>query len=106
MSDFEDIQRLIRLKRHERPPAEFVEQFISTFQERQRSEMLRNSARVLLWERVTTYLEGILNPKWAWSGATAVAVIGLGFMLRPASSGAGQLARNKPVPITIDAKEV
>jgi hypothetical protein len=95
MSEFEDIQRLIRLKRHEQPPPGFVEEFVSSFQERQRSELLRNSARGLLWERVTTYLEGLLNPKWAWAGATAVAALGLGFMLRPLPGGVAQLAQNK-----------
>jgi len=97
MSEFEDIQRLIRLKRHEQPPPGFVEDFVSTFQDRQRSEMLRNSARVLLWERVTTYMEGLLNPKWAWAGATAAAVLGLGVMLRPAPAGVGQMAQNGKV---------
>ncbi len=94
MSEFDDIQRLIRLKRHECPPPGFVEDFVSAFQERQRSELLRHSARGLLWERVTTYLEGLLNPKWAWAGATAVAMMGLGFMLRPVPGGLGQMAQN------------
>ena len=97
MSEFEDIQRLIRLKKHELPPPGFVEDFVSAFQERQRSEMLRNSARGLLWERVTTYMEGLLNPKWAWAGATAVAVLGFGVMLRPVPTGAGQMAQNGKV---------
>jgi hypothetical protein len=111
MSDFEDIQRLIRLKRHERPSEDFVEQFVSRFQDRQRSEMLRNSARGLLWERVTTYFDGMINPKWAWAGATAVAIFGLGFVMRPmASNGTGtQLVANhaqaQPT-LTIDAREV
>ena len=97
MSEFENIQRLIRLKRHERPAEDFVEQFVSDFQERQRSEMLNNSARRLLWERVTTYFEGLLNPRWAWAGATAAAVAGLGFMIRPISGNATQqVAANKP----------
>jgi hypothetical protein len=107
MSEFEDIQRLIRLKRHERPSADFVEHFVSTFQERQRSEMLRNSARGLLWERVTTYFDGLINPKWAWAGVTAMAMFGLGFMLRPAASS-GSLAQNpsaKQTPLIINASE-
>jgi hypothetical protein len=99
MSEFEDIQRLIRLKRHEQPPPGFVEEFVSSFQERQRSELLRNSARGLLWERVTTYMEGLLNPKWAWAGATAAAVLGLGVMLRPASTGAGQIAQSSKTSV-------
>jgi hypothetical protein len=106
MSDFEDIQRLIRLKRHERPPAEFIDQFLSAFQDRQRSEMLRNSARGLLWERVSTYFDGMLNPKWAWTGATAVAVLGLGLMLRPASNSTGQFAQSQPAAIGVNARDL
>ncbi len=107
MSEFEDIQRLIRLKRHERPAEDFVEQFVSTFQERQRSELLRNSARGLLWERVTTYFDGLLNPKWAWAGVTAMAIFGLGFMMHPAASS-GSIAKNEPAkqaPVVIDRNE-
>jgi hypothetical protein len=105
MSEFENIQRLIRLKRHERPSEDFVEQFVTDFQQRQRSEMLRNSARRLLWERVTTYFEGLLNPKWAWAGATAVAVLGLGFVLKPVSGNASQqVAANKAHTTEVSAQ--
>ncbi len=74
MSEFEDIQRLIRLKRHEMPPEGFVNDFVIALQERQRADLLQKSARGLLWERVTTYFDDLLNPKWALAGAAAVAV--------------------------------
>lgn len=106
MNEFSDIQRLIRLKRHERPPGNFVDQFVARFQDRQRAELLRHSARGLLWERVTTYMEGLLNPKWAWAGATAVAVLGLGFMLRPTATATGQVAQNGKSALSLEAREV
>lgn len=93
MSEFDHIQKLIRLKRHERPPEGFVEDFLVSFQERQRSEMLRGSARGLLWERVTTYFSEILNPKWVWAGATAAAVVLLGVALRPHAVSGLQVAQ-------------
>lgn len=71
MTEFQDIQRLIRLKRFETPGEDFVEDFLSQFKERQRSELLRQSARGLLWERVSTYFENIMSPKWATAAATA-----------------------------------
>lgn len=83
MSEFEEIQKLIRLKRHERPPEGFVDGFLRSFHNRQRSEMLQQSARGLLWERVTTYFSGMLNPKWTWATATAAVVVLVGFTLRP-----------------------
>jgi hypothetical protein len=107
MSEFENIQRLIRLKRHERPSEDFVEQFVADFQQRQRAELLRHSARGLLWERVTTYFEGLLNPKWAWAGATAMAVVGFGFMMKPGSGGpAQQVAANKSVAIQVATRNI
>ena len=83
MSEFDEIQKLIRLKRHERPPEGFVDDFIASFKERQRSEMLHRSARGLLWERMTTYFSEVLNPRWAWATATVAAVTLLGISLRP-----------------------
>lgn len=74
--DFEDIQRLIRLKRYEKPPEGFVDDFLLAFQHRQRAELLQKSARGLLWERMATYFDGLLNPKFAW-GAAAAAVVGI-----------------------------
>ncbi|MDZ4287688.1 MAG: hypothetical protein U0984_07010 [Prosthecobacter sp.] len=71
MTEFQDIQRLIRLKRFENPGEDFVEDFVNQFRERQRSEMLRQSARGLLWERLTTYFEHLLAPKWVTAAATA-----------------------------------
>jgi hypothetical protein len=90
MSDFQDIQNLIRLKRHEQPPQDFVDDFVRSFQQRQRSEMLNQSARGLLWERVTTYFDGLLSPKMGWAAATAVAIAGAFFMMQPASNESGE----------------
>ncbi len=94
MSDFEDIQNLIRLKRHEQPSPDFVDDFVHSFQQRQRAELLNNSARGLLWERVTTYFDGLLAPKWAMAGAAAVAMLGTAIVLRPANQGGSAFASN------------
>lgn len=96
MSDFDDIQRLIRLKRHEQPPEDFVDDFVRAFQQRQRAELLQHSARGLLWERMGTYFEGFFAPKLAWATA-AVAVAGLGLMtLKPAGSMSSPVAQQPP----------
>jgi hypothetical protein len=89
MSDFEDIQRLLRLKRYEKPSEDFVEDFVRQFQHRQRQELLRHSARGLLWERVNTYFEGLFAPKWRWAGATAVALVTVLVVFKPAASVKG-----------------
>lgn len=96
MNEFDEIQNLIRLKRHETPPHGFVEDFVSAFRERQRAEMLQRSARSLLWERITTYFADMLNPKLAWTVATFAALALLGISLRPVNQGTGgQVAQNR-----------
>ncbi|TDU66510.1 hypothetical protein EI77_03605 [Prosthecobacter fusiformis] len=71
MNEFENIQRLLRLKQYETPGDDFVEDFLAQFRERQRSEIMRLSARDLLWERVNTFFSDLVSPKWATAGATA-----------------------------------
>jgi len=75
MTEFEDIQRLVRLKRHELPPEGFVDGFVTAFHERQRSEMLKQSARSLFWERLTTFFEGRPTANMAVSGAAIIALV-------------------------------
>lgn len=94
MSDFEDIQRLLRLKRYERPSDDFVEDFVSQFQQRQRQELMQHSARGLLWERVTTYFEGLFEPKWRWAGATAVALVTVFAVFKPDGAKNNVLVNN------------
>ncbi len=89
MSDFEEIQRIIRLKRHELPPPDFVEDFVARLQDRQRAELLNQSARGLLWERLSSYFEGLLTPRWGFAGATAVvAAAAVFFAFKPSSQTA------------------
>ncbi|MCB1225461.1 MAG: hypothetical protein KDK99_06590 [Verrucomicrobiales bacterium] len=80
------IQQLIRLKRYEQPSDETLEGFVADFRERQRREMLNQSARGLLWERVTTYWENLsATPKWGIAGLVgAAAALLLWFGLQPA----------------------
>lgn len=104
MGDYEDIQRLIRLKRHEKPPEEFVDQFMHSFQQRQRAELLNRSARGLLWERMATYFEGMMAPKLAW-GAAAAVVVGLGIFAlnQPQGGGAQSLTASHKTPAPASA---
>lgn len=90
MSDLEDIQRLIRLKQYEKPTDDFVADFVSQFRERQRGELLRQSARGLLWERMTTYFEDLMLPRWGMATAATAAVVLTGFlMMRSGDAGGG-----------------
>lgn len=75
MSDFDNLQRLIRLKKYETPGEDFVEDFVTRFHQRQRSELLRQSARGLLWERMTTFWDNLVSPRWTAAMVTACVAV-------------------------------
>jgi hypothetical protein len=88
MSDeFRDIQKLIRLKRYERPPQGYFEDFLEEFQSRQRAELLQRSARSLLAERVGMYFSGLGRQRWIYGAGLAYAVVMLGVFLWPDHGG-------------------
>lgn len=88
MSEFENLQRVIRLKRYETPGEDFVEDFLASFHQRQRAELLRQSARGLLWERMTTFWDNLVSPRWTAVGATAcIAVVAAWGAVKVSSSG-------------------
>lgn len=110
MKDSEDIQRLIRLKNYETPGDEYFESFLKDFKERQRSEMLCQSARSLLVERVSMWFDEVSGPRWLVPvGASAAALIALGiYTVRPPLSEEAAPAANlasltsEPLPTTPD----
>lgn len=92
MKDSEDIQRLIRLKKYETPGDEYFRNFLEEFKEHQRSQMLQQSARGLLLERLLMWFDEINGTRWLVpAGATAAAAIVLGiYAIRPPLSENGE----------------
>ena len=83
MSEFKDVESLLRLKRYEQPPQGYFEDFAESFKERQRSEMLQQSARGLFVERVSTYFWGYGPRHWMLAGGVATALVATGYWLLP-----------------------
>lgn len=81
MSDFENIQKLIRLKRFENPGEGFTEEFLKEFHQRQRAEMLKQSSIDLLAERVSTWWHHLTVPKWSLATAVAAVCVGSFWLL-------------------------
>ena len=54
--EFQDLQRLLRLKRHETPPPAYFEDFMAEFHRRQREELLRRP----LWRLALDRLEAAM----------------------------------------------
>lgn len=97
MNEFENIQRLIRLKRFEQPEEGFTENFLQKFHQRQREEMLRKSSVELLMERITTWWEHLLVPKWSLAlVAVPVCVLSFWLISQPATKTGAELTVTPP----------
>lgn len=105
----------MRLKRHESTPSpDFVERFLEEFQNRQRSELLRQSSLSLLWERLQMRFGSWLSPRAAFACAAIVAAAVLAWLLVPAGGGgagaqiAGQesAAAAKKEPFIVDGVRI
>jgi hypothetical protein len=75
MDDLTDVQRLLRLKRYEAPPAEYFEDFLSDFQERQRAEMLKRPLWRLALDRLEAALPTFQLSQVAYAGSCALALV-------------------------------
>ena len=98
MSENPDIERLLRLKRYEQPPEGYYETFLESFKERQRSEMLCQSARGLLVERVSTWFYGVGPRCWMVAGGATTAAMAAGFFLLPELRESTEEATGQPSP--------
>lgn len=79
MSEFKDLESLLRLKRYEQPPEGYFENFTESFKERQRAEMLQQSARGLFVERVSTYFWDYGTRHWLMAGGALTAIAATGY---------------------------
>ncbi len=78
MPDEFDIQKLLRIKRHEQPPPEYFEGFLREFHNRQREELLRQPLWRIAFERLQAFVGELALPRLAYSGATAAVLISAG----------------------------
>ncbi|MEM7600891.1 MAG: hypothetical protein AAF357_05700 [Verrucomicrobiota bacterium] len=84
MKESEDVQKLLRLKRYESPGEDYFQQFAEEFKDRQRAELLKGSARSLLAERVSLWIDEMSPNRWAipaTATAFAAAIAVGGFFL-------------------------
>lgn len=93
----QQLQALLRLKKHEQPPPGYFDDLLLAVQRRQREEMLRRPAWALMAERVGAFFAS-LRRDWAYVGTMAgVLMIGV---------GAIQLALPKKVPAIANRPDV
>ena len=77
--DDEQISKLLRLKRHEQPPAEYFEGFLGEFHKRQRAELLKRSAWQIALEqaqdRVSAIVSRISYSQLSYGGASVAVLL-------------------------------
>ncbi len=77
------LQALLRLKRHEQPPAGYYENLLNRVHRRQREEMLRRPAWQIALERIRAFFAP-LNMDWRQAGAMAAILVAGIFAIRVA----------------------
>ena len=75
MLDETDIQKLLRLKRYEQPPAGYHEKFLHDFHRRQRAEVLRQPFWKLGLERLGAFFSDHSMGRLAYGAASAVVLL-------------------------------
>ncbi|WP_395752117.1 hypothetical protein [Prosthecobacter sp.] len=99
MNEFENIQRLIRLKRYEQPEEGFTENFLQQFHERQRAELLKQSSLELLTERFSTWWSHLLVPKWSLAtAALAICSVCAWMLSRPGETSGAAITESPTAP--------
>ena len=72
---FQDLQRLLRLKRYEAPPPGQHDDFMREFHRRQREELLRRPLWRLALDRLEAALPSVSPTRYAYAGACATAMV-------------------------------
>jgi hypothetical protein len=72
----EQLTALLRLKRHEQPPAEYFDRLLQDIHRRQRTELLRQPLWKIAAERMQTFFSEHSMGHISYAGALAVALVG------------------------------
>ncbi len=76
MRERDHIQKLLRLKRYERPAdPDYFDKFLDEFRARQRTELFRTPLRQMLLERIQALLVGFEVPRYAYAATTALFIL-------------------------------
>ena len=90
MNKDEQLARLLRLKRHEKPDEDYFDGFLDNFHAYQRKAIATQSAASLIWERVCTACSALRRPSTAWAAAGAYAAVMLLIQVWPAPDHAAK----------------
>jgi hypothetical protein len=104
MNKDEQLARLLRLKRYEKPDADYFDGFLDRFHAYQRKAIATQSAAFLIWERVCTACSALRRPSTAWAAVGAYAAVMLLIHVWPAPDHAAKttlvISGSPPAPTT------
>ena len=104
MNKDEQLARLLRLKRYEKPDADYFDGFLDSFHAYQRKAIATQSAASLIWERVCTACSALRRPSTAWAAVGAYAAVMLLIHVWPAPDHAAKttlvISGSPPAPTT------
>ena len=75
MPDETEIQKLLRLKRYEKPSEQYFQTFLHDFHRRQRAELLRQPAWKIAIDRAAALFSEHSLGRYAYAGATAAVLL-------------------------------
>ncbi len=97
-----ELQDLINLKKYEQPEEGYFDDFLVEFQQRQRSEMLKTSARGLLIERAKAWFSEFGAMRWVIGAGAAYAAVVLVFNFIPSQ----EIEKSAMLPNATDSVSV
>ena len=62
-----DVSKLLRLKRYEKPPPGYFDDFLREFQRRQRTEALRRPGWAIFWDQIASIAPTFRVPQFAYA---------------------------------------
>ena len=84
--EFPEIQKLLQMRSESAPADEYFEEFLAEFHRRQRQDLMKRSARSLLFERVGVWIREMGSAKWVYGAGVAYALVMVGFFVWPKDS--------------------
>ncbi|MCF6314415.1 MAG: hypothetical protein L3J39_18345 [Verrucomicrobiales bacterium] len=79
---YDELEKLLHLKRYEHPPEGFYERFLDDLHDRQRLEIMQRSSWSLFWDRVETWFWGVGSRKRVYLAGMAYATVMIGLYFR------------------------
>lgn len=89
---YEEVEKLLHLKRYEHPPEGFYERFLNDLHDRQRVEIMQRSAWSLFWDRIETWFWGVGTRKRVYLAGALYAAVMIGLFFR--AGDRDRLAKN------------